>query len=469
VIRTSLFLIALHCLSAQSPLSPQQARGRQIYERGASDSGQPIRAVIGTGEPIEGAILPCANCHGHDGKGKPEGGIAPSNLTWERLSSPYAAANPGGRTHPAYTERLLRRAFAMGIDPAGNQLNEVMPRFQMTLEDAADLAAYIRKLGHTVDPGLSPGVVRLGALLPPGEPGRMIREILFDYFQSVNKSGGIFNRRIEIVFKELPPDPAQRPAAVREFIESESIFAIACADFSGAESEIAAVLGQGEIPAVGAFASFPETGLPQNPWVFYLDGGVPAQIAALVVFAAARYGDKNRMPAIAYSPDPNSRQTALLLQAGLDRAGFGTALMTDRPPVPASAQLVFWLRGDVPGQLATGDVLLTTDSLSRPADSEGAVQEIWARTTTSAGILTEAMKRAGRALTRTSLLEALDSFDRVDNSLHTPITFGATQRVGSNNVRILTLDSEGKALIPVNGNLIAMPGRQTAGKSDQIR
>ena len=64
------------------------------------------------------------------------------------------------------------------------------------------------------------------------------------------------------------------------------------------------------------------------------------------------------------------------------------------------------------------------------------------------------MKRAGRALTRTFLLEALDSFDRVDNSLHWPITFGATQRVGSNNLRILTLDSEGKAVgMPIGAPL----------------
>ena len=38
--------------------------------------------------------MACANCHGFDGQGKPEGGITPSNLTWEVLSKPYGLHTP---------------------------------------------------------------------------------------------------------------------------------------------------------------------------------------------------------------------------------------------------------------------------------------------------------------------------------------------------------------------------------------
>ena len=63
---------------------------------------------------VPASAVPCAGCHGRDGKGKPEGGVTPSDLTWTALTRPYGVTHPGGRKHPPYDARLLKRAVSMG-------------------------------------------------------------------------------------------------------------------------------------------------------------------------------------------------------------------------------------------------------------------------------------------------------------------------------------------------------------------
>ena len=46
------------------------------------------------------------------------------------------------------------RAITMGIGAGGNRLDPIMPRFQLTLADAAALLAYLKRLGTLPQPGL---------------------------------------------------------------------------------------------------------------------------------------------------------------------------------------------------------------------------------------------------------------------------------------------------------------------------
>ena len=147
------FSLALICrpptrVSAQDPLAGAAKRGKQIYVLGTSASGKDILAYLGE-PPIEipGSTMACANCHGLDGQGKPEGGVNPSSLKWEALSKPYGLARPDGRRHPTYTDRGLELAITRGLDPAGNKLLNVMPRYQISKEDLADLIAYLKLVG----------------------------------------------------------------------------------------------------------------------------------------------------------------------------------------------------------------------------------------------------------------------------------------------------------------------------------
>ena len=70
-------------------LSPSETRGRRIYRRGTTEDGRKITALFGDGAtPIPASALPCGNCHGPDGKGRPEGGVVPTDITWVRLTKP---------------------------------------------------------------------------------------------------------------------------------------------------------------------------------------------------------------------------------------------------------------------------------------------------------------------------------------------------------------------------------------------
>jgi hypothetical protein len=131
----SLLVLALlvSTVQAQQPLTAQESRGKQIYLQGTSASGKDILAYVGDASlEVPGSVMACANCHGLTGQGKAEGGINPSNVTWEALTKPYGVTHVNGRKHPAYTGRGLELAITRGLDPGGNKLLAAMPRYQKT-------------------------------------------------------------------------------------------------------------------------------------------------------------------------------------------------------------------------------------------------------------------------------------------------------------------------------------------------
>jgi mono/diheme cytochrome c family protein len=187
----------------QAARTPQERRGKQLYLTGTSGSGREVLAYIGD-ESLEvpGSAMACANCHGLNGEGKPEGGVVPSNLVWEGLTKPYGVTHAGGRSHPPYTERALELAVTRGLDPAGHRLSNVMPRYQMSREDMDDLIAYLKRLGKDVDPGVSDGRVVIGTVLPArgdlAGVGQAVRAVTTAYFEEVNSRNGMYNRTLEL-------------------------------------------------------------------------------------------------------------------------------------------------------------------------------------------------------------------------------------------------------------------------------
>ncbi len=116
------------------------SNGQRIYFTATSSSGQPI---IPRGFTMMMYSISCVNCHGPEGQG---GTIYMMmqrfdvpNITWPALTAP-------GQDHPPYTEDTLKQAITEGIDPAGDQLNQFMPRWQMSSGDLNDLVNYIMTL-----------------------------------------------------------------------------------------------------------------------------------------------------------------------------------------------------------------------------------------------------------------------------------------------------------------------------------
>ena len=83
-------------------------------------------------------------CHGAEAKGMRMMMMDVPALSWESLSDPEGHAHPSGRKHPPYTEPSFKVCVLAGVDPGGNQLSGMMPRWQMSSEDLDDLTAYLK-------------------------------------------------------------------------------------------------------------------------------------------------------------------------------------------------------------------------------------------------------------------------------------------------------------------------------------
>lgn len=270
------------------PLSPEEARGKRLFVAGESGSGGEISAVMGAGGPetaVPGATLPCGSCHGRDGRGRPEGGIAPSNITWDSLTKPYGSGALLGRTHPPYDERSVKRAVTLGLDPAGNPLNPTMPRYRMSLADMADLIAYLKRLGNEPVPGVSATTVRLGAWIGPGEPGTVTKALLDASIAEVNKRGGLYGRKLELAAEILTGDAADRTRIAASFLDRTPVLALVAPELSGAPGSdlgLSELLEQREVPAVGAISLHPPANADLDRQAFYLLASPADQARSLV-------------------------------------------------------------------------------------------------------------------------------------------------------------------------------------------
>lgn len=499
--------------SRQTTLTPQEKRGKQIYVQGTSSSGREILAYLGDASlEVPGSAMACANCHGLNGEGKPEGGVVPSNLTWEALTKPYGVTHSSGRTHPPYTERAVELALTRGLDPAGNKLLNVMPRYQMSREDMADLLAYLKRLGKDIDPGVSDERIVIGTVLPTREDlagiGQAIKAVTTAYFEEVNSQGGIYNRKVELKFIGTAETPAATSANVRRFIQTELVFALTGAFTAGADSELASLMNELEVPLVGPLTLYPQVGYPLNRHVFYLLSGTDGQARALVNFASQKLPDKKAGVAVVY---PESELAAGVLEAIKDQCQKKScgpletySYQRARFDAPACASklsqtnknIVFFLgTGEeglalmkeadklrwspllyLPGAAVGKEVFDAPLSFNRkifisfptsPVDqtAEG-IAEFRALATkhklpathlatqlsaySAAKILVEGLKRTGKDVSREKLIETLEGLRQYATGLTPAVTYGPNNRIGAMGAYVITIDLEKKEFLPAS-------------------
>ena len=497
----------------QEPLSPQEKRGKQIYVQGTSASGKEILAYLGESAiEVPASAMSCANCHGLDGQGKPEGGITPSNLTWDALTKPYGVTHPGGRKHPPYTERGLELAIARGVDPGGNKLQAVMPRYQMSGADMADLVAYLKRLGKDRDPGISENKIVIGTIVPTkgtlSEMGQAIKAVTIAFLEEVNGQGGIYNRRLELRFVETGDTPADTRLRAERFLQDEQVFAMTGAFTAGADKELFALMEQREVPLIGPFTLFPQTGFPLNRQVFYLFSGLEGQARTLFDFAAGKRQGKAAAIAIV---SPQSEQNARLIEAIKDQAQKGGSSAVETylyatTPLDA-AGIVPKIQRQGPDSilfLGTGEaavifmkeaerlrwspsLYLLSSSVGREvfdappgfnhkifvsfptspaAQTAEGIKEFRALSEkyklpsqhrvaqlsaySAAKILVECLKRAGKDVSREKLIAALEGLYRFETGLTPAITYGPNRRIGATGAYIISIDLGKREFVPTS-------------------
>lgn len=268
-------------------LSPTERNGQRLYTQGVTASGATITARVGTGlAPLPGHLLPCANCHGADAQGRPEGGVVPPAITWRELSKPYGHVHEGGngRRHPAFDPASFARALTEGIDPAGNRLDPAMPRYTLASSDVADLLAYLQRIEDDRDPGLAGDRLRVATLLPRQGPlagaGATVEAVLRGALAAANRGGGVHGRQLELVVLDAGSDGIATKAAWQRLLREADAFAVLAPLVPGQESELAALADAAGVPVVALPLHQPLAEVPRNS--FYPVAGTGEQLRALV-------------------------------------------------------------------------------------------------------------------------------------------------------------------------------------------
>ncbi len=491
-------------------LTEQERHGRRIYLRGESASGRALTVTIGDDSvELPASTLPCAGCHGADGRGKPEGGLIPSDLTWAELTKPYGHRHPAGRVHPTFTEQSLERAIVEGVDPAGNQLSPAMPKYQMSRADLNDLLAYLRRLADDRDPGVTNTTITVGTLLPVSGPmaetGQAMREVLTAYFEELNQQGGIYQRRLQLLIAQ--PEQAQ------QFLATESVFALVGAMPAGAEQEVAALVSREETPLIAPYTLNPQLTSPPDRHIFYLLAGLPEQVRGLAKFATQQMNPFQTKAALIVLEDTRANELADAMVVQCQQLGWKNIKRYTYPRGQLQAgtlvkqlqqegmELVFFLgaSGDettlineaakvnytfplyLPGSLAARATLNAIPTFRQkiylaypttPIDQTPAAwsefqallarHQIAPRHTAAqlsayiaAKLFAEGLKRASRDLTREKLLTALEGLYEFDTGLTPRLTFGPNRRIGAFGVHIVTFDRTKKAFVPA-GNWVSL-------------
>ncbi len=507
--RSSVFL---NVSKAQSSLTQRESRGKRIYTQGTSPSGKELLAYLGESSlEVPGNAMPCANCHGFDGRGKPEGGVTPTNLTWEALTKPYGITHPDGRTHPPYTERGLELAITRGTDPAGHKLMSVMPRYAMSSEDLADLIAYLRLLGKERDPGITESMILIGTAGPTKGPlaemSQVIRAVTTAFFDELNSQGGIYNRRFEVRFTETGETPAATRAAMESWLKADQVFAMTGVVLAGSEKEIFPLMAQHEVPLIGPLTLYPETDSPLNRQVFYLLSGIDGQARALIDFAASKPELKQQRIAAVFNQSEINTRVLRAIDDQSKKDGFGVpqtveyssghfdAAATLKELRQTGSEIVIFLSDakDAVALMAEADKSGWYPTLflpgagaeifgapygfngkmffsfpTPPADqSAEGVQEFRALAEkyklpphhlaaqvsafSSAKILAEAIRRGGKDLSREKLIQTLEGLYEYKTGLTPAITYGPNRRIGAMGAYIVTIDLKEKQYVPASG------------------
>ena len=489
--------MVIHALSvtteAQRLLTDSERRGKEIYLRGTSPSGNAITGWMGE-LSVPASNLNCSGCHGMRGEGKTESGITAGNLTWPNLIKPYGHTHPTGRQHGPFNESSFIRAVVNGVDSNGNNLLISMPRFKISAADMADLIAYLKRIDSDLDPGVTDNSVKVGLVVPSegalADVGAAMKDVLSAYFDDLNNRGGIFNRKVDLRFTNV--------GTAQNFARDEQLFAFVGGLSAGADTQLAAIARTEEIPFIGPSTLLPHVETPANRYLFYLLPGVEEQAISLVNRAAAEPELQNASVAIVHNGNPLSVAAAKAAEqqakkiglkqvdtsniSGLKNSGakavffFGTGKEQSdflREAEAANWYPHFFFLGvmtgkEIPTLTPTfkDKIFIAFPTLPADITSEGMAEfralhekyKFAPRHTASqlaafaaAKVFVAALMRTGKDLNRENLIKALEGLYDYDTGVTPRITFGPNKRVGAAGAHVVRIDLAEKEFTTANG------------------
>lgn len=465
-------------------LNEQEQAGKRLYREGVSSSDAQLLARVGASDmSVPASVLPCASCHGNDGRGRAEGGVRPPSLDWQRLAQGQGEREANGRRYPAYAEASLARAIGQGVDPAGNRLDPAMPRFELTLADQRNLTAYLKRLGEERDPGVEEHVLRLGTLLPThgplAEAGRVVRAVLEDGLAQLNQQGGLHGRRLELVVVDPGDSAGSARQALDQLLDQTQVFALIAPLAPMLDQDLAAALEQRGVPLVG---STPRSG--GGPQIFDPLPGLPEQLLSLAGYARDTLGLAPQELRVVHAGSEQAASAEALRQRLL-AAGWATgpvqafegqavegqgivflgraqafADLTDALQGAGRSPYLFAASSQVAGALPqlstqwsqrlflaypyipedwTEQGLASLAGLRQRQGLDGRQTALQVSTRCALLLMTEALRQVGRDASREQLVRALEGLHDLDTGLTPALGFGPGRRQGLSGAHVVAV------------------------------
>lgn len=344
------------CAAQQA--APDAALGQRLYLKGVGADGAPTHATTEQGATLAGPRLGCVACHRASGFGSSEGGYFAPPITGPILFNPrkldrgrflanrfeqaqpqrYRARLSQPHMRPAYMQESLARALRAGVDSAGQPLDPVMPRYDLTDADVANLTEYLRGLSALPDAGVTQEEIHfatiVGADAPASQRAAMLSTIqaYFEWFNKNTKgdqsrSGFSPYHRSEVADSlrrwrlhvwELQGAPDSWPAQLERYYAAQPVFAIVSGLIRGSYQPVAEFCDKRKIPAL-----FPNTELPDADdrppgYVFYLSQGLALEAKGLAAILAKSSAAPHSVVQI-LGPGPGAQEPARIFSRELTK------------------------------------------------------------------------------------------------------------------------------------------------------
>jgi len=306
--------------------------GRQLYWAGIGADGVPITGVTQGDVPVSGAQFSCVNCHRPSGFGTSEGGNYVPPIMGDVLFSPrepnrnrmfkdlYQEVQPPGfwarvrspRMRPGYDDALLARALRKGVDAGGHELDPIMPRYDLSDRDVANLSAFLKTISTQIDPGVGAREIHFATVIgpdaDPAEADAMLRTMRL-FFEWMNKDteGDTRNPSFSPNYRsnfisayrywrlhvwQLEGAPETWRAQLEEKYTEQPVFATVSGLVEGPWDEIGAFCDAKRLPCLFPNAQLPPAGEGRYGYSVFFNRGLALEAEAL----AMHFGDLAEAP-----------------------------------------------------------------------------------------------------------------------------------------------------------------------------
>lgn len=347
ILAGGLLLLTLDVSAGAPPDADSMGRpvGQSLYRDGLRASGEPVRAIVQKNVALNGADAACVKCHRRSGLGGSEGQNPIRPIAGRLLFSQGKPESAGRRAiaassaalRPPYSRASLARALREGIDPAGRPLDALMPRYDLSDEEIAQLHAYLEGLSSTADPGVSDREIHFSTIITPdisSDRRSAMLDVLQGFFRDKNGGTRKETRRREVGSEQmyrafrtwvlhvwaLKGAPETWGTQLEEYYRQQSVFAVIGGIGGGTWQPVHTFCETFEVPCIFPDVDYPDVaGTDYYPLYFSRGVTLEAEVLAKHLLETSQSAGNDTVVQV-YRDNALGRVPAQVLRAALLRS-----------------------------------------------------------------------------------------------------------------------------------------------------